>query len=173
MLIYSVIIISLIAIIYLVRYTFSQDKGTSQMQEISTYIKEGAMAFIKRQYKTIFVLSIVALFLIILSNYFGNASKGPSSAISISLHTGIAFITGAFCSALSGYIGMYMAVNSNVRAAAGAKKGLNNALQIALKGGAVTGLAVTSLSLLGVASLFLIYGGISGNDTLIKEAPLL
>lgn len=62
MLIYSVIIISLIAIIYLVRYTFSQDKGTSQMQEISTYIKEGAMAFIKRQYKTIFVLSIVALF---------------------------------------------------------------------------------------------------------------
>lgn len=173
MLIYSVIIISLIAIIYLVRYTFSQDKGTSQMQEISTYIKEGAMAFIKRQYKTIFVLSIVALFLIILSNYFGNASKGPSSAISISLHTGIAFITGAFCSALSGYIGMYMAVNSNVRAAAGAKKGLNNALQIALKGGAVTGLAVTSLSLLGVASLFLIYGGISGNDTLIKEAPSL
>ena len=66
-----------------------------------------------------------------------------------------------------------MAVNSNVRAAAGAKKGLNNSLQIALKGGAVTGLAVTSLSLLGVASLFLIYGGLSGNDTLIKEAPSL
>jgi K(+)-stimulated pyrophosphate-energized sodium pump len=108
-----------------------------------------------------------------LSNYLANSSQNPNVAISLSLHTGIAFITGAFCSALSGYIGMYMAVNSNVRAAAGAKKGLNHALQIALKGGAVTGLAVTSLSLLGVASLFLIYGGGSGSDTLIKESPSL
>lgn len=172
-LIYAVIIISLLVIFYLVKYTFSQDTGTSQMQEISNYIKEGAMAFIKRQYKTIFILSILALLLIMLSNYLGNSSQNPSIAISISLHTGIAFITGAFCSALSGYIGMYMAVNSNVRAAAGAKNGLNHALQIALKGGAVTGLAVTSLSLLGVASLFLIYGGGSGSDALIKEAPSL
>lgn len=173
LLIYTVIIISLLVIFYLVKYTFSQDAGTSQMQEISNYIKEGAMAFIKRQYKTIFVLSILALLLIMLSNYLGNSSQNPGIAISISLHTGIAFITGAFCSALSGYIGMYMAVNSNVRAAAGAKNGLNHALQIALKGGAVTGLAVTSLSLLGVASLFLIYGGGSGSDALIKEAPSL
>ena len=172
-LIYGVIIISLIVIVHLVKYTFSQDTGTDEMQEISNYIKEGAMAFIKRQYKTISILSIITLFLIILCNYIGNSSKGSSIAISISFQTGIAFISGAFCSALSGYIGMYMAVNSNVRAAAGAEKGLNNALQIALKGGAVTGLAVTSLSLLGVASLFLIYGGISGNDTLIKEAPSL
>jgi K(+)-stimulated pyrophosphate-energized sodium pump len=172
-LIYGVILISILVIIYLAKYTFSQDKGTDKMQEISTYIKEGAMAFIKRQYKTIAILSLLALFLIIFCNYLGNLSKGSGSAISISIHTGIAFITGAFCSALSGYIGMYMAVNSNVRAAAGAKKGLNHALQIALKGGAVTGLAVTALSLFGVASLFLIYGGISGNDTLIKEAPSL
>ncbi|BCZ49356.1 K(+)-insensitive pyrophosphate-energized proton pump [Clostridium gelidum] len=172
-LIYGVILISLIVIIYLVKYTFSQDTGTDKMQEISAYIKEGAMAFIKRQYKTISILSILTLFLIILCNYIGNSSKGSNIALSISFRTGIAFIAGAFCSALSGYIGMYMAVHSNVRAAAGAKKGLNNALQIALKGGAVTGLAVTALSLLGVASLFLIYGGISGDDTLIKEAPSL
>lgn len=171
--IYGVIIVSLIVIIYLCKYTFTQDKGNSQMQEISNYIKEGAMAFIKRQYKTISILSILALFLIVICNYFANLSKGADIALSLSIRTGIAFITGAFCSALSGYIGMYMAVNSNIRAAAGAKKGLNNALQIALKGGAVTGLAVTSLSLLGVASLFLIYGGISGNDELIKEAPSL
>ncbi|MBD7910739.1 sodium-translocating pyrophosphatase [Clostridium cibarium] len=172
-LIYGVILISILVIIYLAKYTFSQDKGTDKMQEISNFIKEGAMAFIKRQYKTIAILSILALFLIVFCNYLGNLSKGSSSAISISIHTGIAFITGAFCSALSGYIGMYMAVNSNIRAAAGAKKGLNHALQIALKGGAVTGLAVTALSLFGVASLFLVYGGISGNDTLIKEAPSL
>jgi K(+)-stimulated pyrophosphate-energized sodium pump len=172
-LIYGVLIFSLFVIVYLIKYIFSQDTGTDKMQEISNYIKEGAMAFIKRQYKTIFILSILTLFLIILCNYLGNSSKNSSSAILISFRTGIAFIAGAFCSALSGYIGMYMAVNSNIRAAAGAKKGLNNSLQIALKGGAVTGLAVTSLSLLGVASLFLIYGGLSGNDTLIKEAPSL
>ena len=74
-LIYAVIIISLLVIFYLVKYTFSQDTGTSQMQEISNYIKEGAMAFIKRQYKTISILSILALFLIILSNYLGNSSQ--------------------------------------------------------------------------------------------------
>ena len=74
-LIYAVIIISLLVIFYLVKYTFSQDTGTSQMQEISTYIKEGAMAFIKRQYKTISILSILALFLIILCNYIGNSLK--------------------------------------------------------------------------------------------------
>ena len=171
--IYGVVILSLCIIVYLVKYTFAQDKGTDKMQEISNYIKEGAMAFIKRQYKTISFLSIVALLLIIICDYFGNASKGSGIAMSISVRTGIAFITGAFCSALSGYIGMYMAVNSNIRAAAGAKKGLNNALKIALMGGAVTGLAVTALSLLGVATLFLIYGGISGSDELIKEAPSL
>jgi len=123
-LIYGVIIISSIVIVYLVKYTFSQDTGTDKMQEISNYIKEGAMAFIKRQYKTISILSILTLFLIILCNYIGNSSKGSSIAISMSFRTGIAFIAGAFCSALSGYIGMYMAVHSNVRAAAGARKGI-------------------------------------------------
>ncbi|OOM06472.1 sodium-translocating pyrophosphatase [Clostridium saccharobutylicum] len=171
--IYGVIIISLVVIAYLVKYTFAQDKGTDDMQKISNYIEEGAMAFIKRQYKTISALSILTLIIIIICNYFGNSSKGSGTSLSLSLRIGIAFITGAFCSALSGYIGMYMAVNSNIRAAAGAKKGLNSALQIALRGGAVTGLAVTALSLLGVASLFLIYGGYSGNDILIKEAPSL
>ena len=84
-LIYGVIIISLFVIVYLVKYTFSQDTGTDKMQEISTYIKEGAMAFIKRQYKTISILSIITLFLIIICNYIGNSSKGSSIAISISL----------------------------------------------------------------------------------------
>lgn len=171
--IYGTIIISVLAVAYFAKYVFSQERGTKEMQEISNAIKEGAMAFIKRQYKTIGILSILVLLIIVFSNYFGNMSKGSSSAMYIAIRIGIAFIIGAFCSALSGYIGMYMAVNSNIRAAAGAKKGLNNALQIALKGGAVTGLSVTSLSLLGVTSLFLIYGGISGDVNFIKDAPSL
>ncbi len=172
-LIFLSILISIVVILFLVKFIFSQDKGTEEMQSISNAIKEGAMAFIKRQYKTIFSLALITVLLIIVANYFGNLSKGSDVAVKYAWHIGVAFVTGALCSGLSGYIGMYMAVNSNIRAAAGAKKGLNSALTIALRGGAVTGLAVTSLSLLGVTTLFLIYGGISNNDTLIKEAPSL
>ncbi len=173
MVIYIIVAISVLAIAYFIKYVFSEEKGTKEMIEISEAIKAGAMAFIKRQYRTIGMLSILVLVVIVFSNYFGNLSKGSNEALYIASRIGIAFIIGAICSAVSGYIGMYMAVNSNIRVAAGAKKGLNTALQIALKGGAVTGLSVTSLSLLGVTSLFLIYGGISGDANVIKDAPSL
>jgi K(+)-stimulated pyrophosphate-energized sodium pump len=172
-LIYGVIIVAALVIIGLIKFIFAQDKGDEKMQQISDAIKEGAMAFLNRQYKTIASLALVVAVIIIVANYYGHLSEGSSKALSFALHVGFAFITGAFCSALSGYIGMYMAVNSNIRAAAGARTGLNRALQIALKGGAVTGLAVTALSLFGVATLFLTYGGMSGQDELIKEAPSL
>ncbi len=172
--IYGVIAIALLVIFYLVNYVFKQDKGSQEMQEISNAIREGAMAFIKRQYKTIAVMAIVVLIIIVLADYFANVgSKGSSDAMSIACYTGLAFITGAFCSAGAGYIGMYMAVNCNIRTAEGAKKGLNNALKIAFRGGAVTGLAVTGLSLLGITTLFLVFGGGSGSDLLIKDAPSL
>ncbi|MGB9781186.1 sodium-translocating pyrophosphatase [Caldanaerobacter sp.] len=172
-LIYGVIIVAALVIIGLIKFIFAQDKGDEKMQQISDAIKEGAMAFLNRQYKTIASLALIVAVIIIVANYYGHLSEGSSKALSFALHVGFAFITGAFCSALSGYIGMYMAVNSNIRAAAGARTGLNRALQIALKGGAVTGLAVTALSLFGVATLFLTYGGMSGQDDLIKEAPSL
>lgn len=172
-LIYGVIVFAILVIIGLVKFIFSQEKGNEKMQEIAGAIREGAMAFLNRQYKTIGILALIVAVIIIIANYFGNLSKGSSQAASIAFHIGFAFITGALCSAISGYLGMYIAVNSNVRAAAGARKGLNRALQIALRGGAVTGLAVTALSLLGVATLFLLYGGASGEENLIKEAPSL
>lgn len=172
--IYGVIVIALLVIFYLVNYVFKQDKGSEEMQEISNAIREGAMAFIKRQYKTIAVMAIVVLIIIVVADYFANVgSKGSSDAVSIAWYTGFAFITGAFCSAGAGYIGMYMAVNCNIRTAEGAKKGLNNALKIAFRGGAVTGLAVTGLSLLGITTLFLVFGGGSGSDILVKDAPSL
>lgn len=172
--IYGVIAIALVVIFYLVNYVFKQDKGSHEMQEISNAIREGAMAFIKRQYRTIAVMAIVVLIIIVVADYFANVgSKGSSDAISIAWYTGFAFITGAICSAGAGYIGMYMAVNCNIRTAQGAKKGLNNALKIAFRGGAVTGLAVTGLSLLGITTLFLVFGGGSGSDVLVKDAPSL
>ena len=171
--IYGVIIISIIATVLLFRYVFKQSKGTNEMQEISNAIRDGAMAFLKRQYKTIALISAVALVVIVAAVYFGDLKKGSDIAMNTAIHTAIAFIIGAFCSALSGYIGMYMSVNSNVRAAEGARTSLDKSLQIAFKGGAVTGLSVTTLSLLGVATLFLVYGGASGDEVLIKDAPNL
>ena len=171
--IYGVIIISIIATVLLFCYVFKQSKGTNEMQEISNAIRDGAMAFLKRQYKTIALISAVALVVIVAAVYFGDLKKGSDIAMNTAIHTAIAFIIGAFCSALSGYIGMYMSVNSNVRAAEGARTSLDKSLQIAFKGGAVTGLSVTTLSLLGVATLFLVYGGASGDEVLIKDAPNL
>jgi K(+)-stimulated pyrophosphate-energized sodium pump len=172
--IYGVIIISAAIIGYLMMYVFKQSNGTKDMQAISNAIKEGATAFLKRQYKTIASIAVIALVVICVASYFGRTAENASSAdaISFAIHTGIAFITGAFCSALSGFLGMFMSVNSNIRSADGAKHGLNRALQIAFKGGAVTGLAVTTLSLLGVTTLFVIYGG-GFNGTGVKDAPSL
>ncbi len=171
--IYGVIVISIIATVLLFRYVFKQSKGTKEMQEISDAIRDGAMAFLKRQYKTIGLIAIIALVVIFAAVYFGKISSGSTIALDTAIHTAIAFVIGAFCSALSGYIGMYMSVNSNVRSAEGARTSLDKSLQIAFKGGAVTGLAVTTLSLLGVATLFLVFGGASGDKELVCGAPNL
>ncbi len=166
--------ISAVVIGYLMWYIFKQSKGTKEMQSISNAIKEGASAFLKRQYKSIALIAVLALVVICIASYFGKTALHYSSSDSMSfaIHTGIAFITGAFCSALSGFIGMFMSVNSNIRSADGANSGLNKALQIAFKGGAVTGLSVTTLSLLGVTTLFIIYGG-GFNGTNLQDAPSL
>lgn len=172
--IYGAIIISIIATVLLFRYVFKQSKGTPEMQSISNAIKDGAMAFLKRQYKTISLIAVIALAVIMAAVYFGKCnSAGPDAAWNAAIHTAIAFVVGAFCSALSGYIGMYMSVNSNVRSAEGARTGLDKALQIAFKGGSVTGLSVTTLSLLGVSTLFLAFGGASSSEDAIKQAPNL
>jgi K(+)-stimulated pyrophosphate-energized sodium pump len=97
------------------------------------------MAYLARQYKTIAIISIIL---------------GVIIAIGINWQTGIAFLIGAFCSAVSGYIGMYVSVNANIRTASAARRSLNEALKISFRGGAVSGIAVVTLSLLGVAGIF-------------------
>lgn len=172
-LIYFIILVSLMVILYLAKYIFKQEKGNLKMQDISDAIKEGAMAFLKRQYKTIGIIAVIVLVLIVISNYMANVSILTENPFSVACEIGIAFVAGALCSAIAGYIGMYMAVNCNIRTAQGAKEGLSKAVKTSFRGGAITGLAVTALSLLGVTTLFLIYGGGSGNERLIKEAPSL
>ncbi|MDD1756434.1 MAG: sodium/proton-translocating pyrophosphatase, partial [Methanomassiliicoccales archaeon] len=123
----------------LTRQIFKKDTGTPEMKAIGDAIREGAMAYLARQYKTIAAISIIL---------------GLIIGIGINWQTGIAFLIGAFCSALSGYIGMYVSVNSNIRTASAARRSLNEALKISFRGGAVSGIAVVTLSLLGVAGVF-------------------
>lgn len=145
---------AIIMIAYLVYSVLSQEQGPQEMQNIAQAIREGAMAFLNRQYSTIAGLSIVVAVLL-------GLATGQ-------WHTSVAFLVGALCSGLAGYIGMFTAVSSNVRAAAGARHSLDRALAMSFRGGAVTGLAVTALSLLGVAGLFYAFGG----ATRPQEAPL-
>jgi len=123
---------------------FKKDTGTPEMKAIGDAIREGAMAYLARQYKTIAAISVIL---------------GVIIMIGINWQTGVAFLMGAFFSALSGYIGMYVSVNSNIRTASAARRSLGEALQVSFRGGAVSGLAVVSLSLLGVAGMFFLFQG--------------
>lgn len=166
-------VLALFMIIYLIYYISKQSTGTENMQEIAHAIKQGAFAFLNRQYRTIGALAIIVAVILGFITGEWNVPKNNFDVTMVSLewfnwHTMIAFFIGAFCSLLAGYIGMDVAVNSNIRAASGAFESLNKALKISFRGGAVTGLAVTALSLIGVAGLFYAFGG-AANPT---KAPI-
>ncbi len=133
-------------------FVMKQETGTAQMQTIAAAIKEGAEAFLRRQNKTIFVLSIVFAILLF---FFYSSHKGTDQALKMT----IGFLLGALSSAVAGFIGMYVSIRANLRSASAARSSLNLALQVALRGGAVSGLAVTAMSLLGVTGLFVLFGG--------------
>jgi K(+)-stimulated pyrophosphate-energized sodium pump len=124
-----------------------QDAGNDRMKEISTYIAEGAMAFLKAEWK------ILAYFVVIVSLLLGfMATKNAESHWSIA----ISFIIGAVFSALAGYIGMKVATKANVRTAQAAKTSLAQALKVSFTGGSVMGLGVSGLAVLGLGGLFLV-----------------
>ncbi|MDI3269133.1 MAG: sodium/proton-translocating pyrophosphatase, partial [Bacillota bacterium] len=132
-------LLSILYGVYLIRWVMAQSAGSEAMQRIATAIRQGASAYLNRQYTTIFYVAVV-LFLII-GFFLGWAQA-------------IYFFIGAVLSAAAGYIGMSIAVRANVRTAQAAKdKGLAGAFSTAVRGGAVTGLLVVGLALLGVALL--------------------
>ncbi|MBM2832042.1 MAG: K(+)-insensitive pyrophosphate-energized proton pump [Dehalococcoidia bacterium] len=156
-------ILAILFAIYLARDVLRRDKGTPKMQEIGAMIVEGAMAFMRRQYTTIGILSvIVAVILSILLGYFEHS-------FDLGIKTGIAFMVGAFCSAVSGFIGMHIAVRANLRCASAAQKSLRDAITVAMRGGGVSGFLIVALSLLGVSAMFYLYGGAANPD----KAPLM
>src|SRR3989454_8045739 len=128
------------------------------MKRVGGAIWGGAVAFINRQYRTIALLAIGGMVLIGLVIYFFETAPGVS-ATELAIKTSIAFIVGAACSMASGIVGMFVAVKSNLRTAAAAQHSIGDALRISLRGGAVSGILVVALSLIGVFVMFLAYGG--------------
>jgi len=148
-------VLALVAALLLAKVVLAGDTGTPEMRVISNAIREGAEAFLARQYKTIGVLAVV-LAVVVFFGYYLSPRTQPYA-----LKTVIAFLVGAVCSGLAGFTGMYVSIRANIRTASAARTSLNGALQMALRGGAVTGLVVVALSLIGVGVLFLGFGGLT------------
>jgi K(+)-stimulated pyrophosphate-energized sodium pump len=143
-------VMGLIGLLYtLIKYKWvsKQEAGTDRMKEISQYIAQGAMAFLRAEWKILgYFVVVVALLLAFM------ASSNPHSHFLIA----VAFVLGAFFSALAGYIGMSIATKANVRTAHAARTSLSRALNVSFTGGAVMGLGVAGLAVLGLGGLYLI-----------------
>ena len=124
-------------------------EGSERMSKIAASIQEGAMAFLKAEYRilVIFVAGVAALL------YWSGSNNENSHAL-----VAVSFAVGAFCSALAGYLGMKVATKANVRTANAAKDSLGKALEVAFSGGAVMGLGVVGLGILGLGGLFYLFG---------------
>ncbi len=131
-------------VIWQIRNVMAEDTGDDRMREIAAAIQEGASAFLQREYLylSIFVVVVAA-----------------AIAFFISWQTAVCFIVGAAASAAAGYLGMYIAVQSNVRTAAAASRSLNDGLRVAFSSGSVMGMAVVSFSIIGLTTLYLIFDG--------------
>ena len=172
-LIYLVPVMGLIGLLYtLVKFNWvsRQDAGNDRMKEISNYIAEGAMAFLRAEWKILgYFVVIVAILLAFMSQ------SNPNSHWSISF----AFIFGAFSSALAGYIGMKVATKANVRTANAARTSLSKALNVSFTGGAVMGLGVAGLAVLGLGALYIILkqvfapGSAANSEEMVKTIEVL
>ena len=173
-LILGISVLGLLFAMYLIRDVLKRDTGTAAMQEISNAIKAGAEAFLRRQNRTIAYLSVVLAALIYILYAFVRTPNehDPASVSMLALWTTLSFILGAACSVAAGYMGMWVAIRSNIRTAAAATKGMNGALQTALRGGAVSGFFVVAMSLLGVAGLFAVVDKL-GIVSDVSKIPLL
>lgn len=137
-------VVGLVVAFALTSWISKQDAGNDRMKEIAGFIHEGAMAFLKREYKTMIIV-IIALFVLI--------------GLFISWTTAVLYVFGALLSVLAGYFGMNVATKGNVRTAAAAfEGGMNKALKVAFRSGAVMGLCVSGLGLLGCGLIFVILG---------------
>ncbi|MHB1161332.1 MAG: sodium/proton-translocating pyrophosphatase, partial [Chloroflexota bacterium] len=127
---------------YLASNVLRQSEGNERMQEISRAVREGAMAFLSREYRTLAIFALVVTVVL---------------AVLIGWQTAVSYLFGAACSAATGFIGMSIAVRSNVRTAAAAMKKLNDGLRVAFNSGAVMGMTVVGVGILGIAILYFLF----------------
>ncbi len=160
---------------WLVRWVMAKDTGTPAMRKISDAIKDGAEAFLARQNRTIMYLSVLFVLLLFVGYGFirDHQEFDPvNSSLQLGIWVALSFALGALCSVFAGYVGMWVSIRSNIRTAAAARTSLNDAMQIALRGGAVSGMLVVVMSLLGVAGLFMLVQYINPNIA-VQNIPLL
>jgi K(+)-stimulated pyrophosphate-energized sodium pump len=166
-LIYLVPLMGIIGLLYTFiqfRWVARQEEGTDLMKQISRYIAEGAMAFLKAEWK------ILGYFVVVVALLLGfMASTNPNSHWSIS----VAFILGAILSATAGYIGMRVATKANVRTAQAARTSLSRALKVSFTGGSVMGLGVAGLAVLGLGGLFIILKSIFAPEAAVNSEEML
>ena len=145
--------------IWSVRWILAQPQGNERMREIAAAVQQGASAYLNRQYTTIGIVGVVLFF-----------ALGLGLPSNIGWTTAFGFLIGAVFSGAAGYIGMNISVRSNLRTAEAASNGMNAALQVAFRGGAVTGLLVVGLGLIGVAGYYALLTGMGVEDSL---SPLI
>ncbi len=166
-LIYLVPVMGLIGLLYtLVKFNWvsKQDAGNDRMKEISTYIAEGAMAFLKAEWKILgYFVVIVGILLAVM------ASSNPHSHWLIA----VAFVAGAVFSATAGYIGMKAATKANVRTAHAARTSLSKALNVSFTGGAVMGMGVSGLAVLGLGGLYIILKQVFAPDSAVNSEEMI
>jgi K(+)-stimulated pyrophosphate-energized sodium pump len=135
-------VLALLFAAYLARQVLAGDAGDDTMRAIALAIQEGATAFLRREYRALAIFSVVVAFLL---------------GAAVSIPVAVCFLAGAACSALTGYVGMWIAVRANVRTAAAARQGLNRGLRVAFSSGAVMGSAVVGVGLVGLVLVYLIF----------------
>ena len=157
-LLYAVPVSGILALIFAAirsGWVNSQDAGTDEMKKIAAHIRDGAMAFLRREY------SVLAIFVVVVASLlaFVNAGRDESSVL-----IGVSVLIGAICSGLAGFFGMRVATSANVRTAAAARNDLSSALKVAFSGGAVMGFCVVGLGVLGLSTLYIFYSSIFEGD---------
>jgi K(+)-stimulated pyrophosphate-energized sodium pump len=153
-------IVALLFVVYIAKKVMRQDPGTPQMVAISDAVHEGAMAFLKREYKAIGIFAIIVAILLALG------LKGQGWRFSIA--TALSYLVGAACSLTAGYVGLSISTRANTRTAQAATKGFNQALGVAFPGGAVMGLTVVGLGLLAFSVVFLVLGYFASGEMMAK-----
>jgi K(+)-stimulated pyrophosphate-energized sodium pump len=170
----GVSVLGLIVAAMLARWVLAQDQGPEVMQRISGAIRQGAEAFLRRQNMTIVKIAapLAALIYILYAFVRTPTHADPAGKGTLALWTTVSFVLGALCSLIAGYVGMWISIRTNVRTAAAARTSLNGALQTALRGGAVSGLLVVAMSLLGVGGLYAL-AKMTGATKEVTQIPLL